>query len=77
MQPIVNGLQEEYGERVAFIDLNAQDGADGERLFDQLGLRGHPSFILYSADGQQTYQGIGIIEEQQLRQEIMQTLNNG
>lgn len=77
MQSIVNGFKEEYGEQVAFIDLNAQDGADGERIFDQLGLRGHPSVILYSAGGQQTYQGIGILEEQQLRQEIIQTLNNG
>lgn len=77
MQPIVNGLQEEYGERVEFIDLNARDGADGERLFDQLGLPGHPSFVLYSTDGHHTYLGIGIVLEQQLRQEIIQTLNDG
>ncbi|MBE0689625.1 MAG: hypothetical protein IH587_05830 [Anaerolineae bacterium] len=74
MQPIVNGLQEQYGTQVEFHELNALDGAEGERLFDQLALPGHPSVLIYAADGQRVYWGIGLVDGQQLQSEITQLL---
>jgi hypothetical protein len=71
MQPIVNGLQEEYDGRVAFVQIDAQS-ADGETLFRQLGLLGHPSILIYSTDGEPVYRGYGIIEAELLRQEVAQ-----
>ncbi len=77
MQPIVDGLHDEYAVQVEFLDLNALDGAVGQTVFDQLGLPGHPSIVLYDVDGQQAYWGVGIMTEQLLRQEITQVLNDG
>ncbi len=70
MQPIVNGLQDQYATQVAFISFNAQDGADGELFFGDLGLPGHPSFVIYSASGQQVYRGVGIISADELQRQI-------
>ena len=70
MQPIVNGLDEEYGAEVAFVSLNARDGAMGESLFAQLALRGHPGIIIYNQDGGEVYRGIGVIDEQTLIHEL-------
>lgn len=77
MQPIVNGLQNEYNTRVEFITYNALDNAEGEAFFQRLGLPGHPSIVIYSVDGQQVYLGIGIIDEEQLQEEIRQVLSGG
>ena len=76
MQPIVNGLEEEFGTEFAFLQFSAQDGAEGEAYFQQLGLPGHPSIVIFTADGQRTYQGLGIVDDELLRQEIMQALND-
>lgn len=70
MLPIVNGLQDEYTTQIAFMSFNAQDGADGEVFFNQLGFPGHPGFVIYSAAGQQVYRGIGIISADQLQRQI-------
>ena len=76
MQPIVDGLEEAYGNRMAFVRLNALDNADGSVLFQQLGLPGHPSFVIFSDDGQQVYTGVGLVQEQQLREEITRLLGD-
>ena len=75
MQPIVNGLEGEFGTEVEFLQFNAQDGAEGEAYFQQLGLPGHPSIVIFSTDGREIYQGLGTIDEDLLRQEITQVLN--
>ena len=75
MQPIVNGLQAEFDNQVEFLSFNALDNADGEAIFAQLGLRGHPSILIYAVDGQQAYQGLGIIDEEALRGQIENRLS--
>ena len=74
MQPIVNGLEEDYSEQVSFIYLDALDGADGEQYFHSLGLPGHPSFLIYDETGERVYQGVGIISDEQLREAITATI---
>lgn len=70
MQPIVNGLEMDYGAQVTFLRFNALDGGTGEQLFEQLGLPGHPSVRIYDATGESVYQGVGLISEEQLREAI-------
>lgn len=70
MQPIVNGLEQKFNGQVEFLAYNAQDGADGTSFFRQLTLPGHPSFVIYAADRQQLYRGVGLVSEAQLRQQI-------
>lgn len=61
MQPIVDGLQEDYKAQVTFVSLNASDGGDGEALFQQLGLPGHPGIVIYTPDGEEAFRRYGIL----------------
>ncbi|MCA9884545.1 MAG: hypothetical protein KC708_16315 [Anaerolineae bacterium] len=70
MTPIVNGLEEQYSDQVAFMSYNARDGADGEAIFRDLNLPGHPSFVIFTAAGEEIYRAQGIIEETVLQQQI-------
>ena len=73
MQPIVNGLEEEYSE-IVFRRLNA--GSDGAAAFEQLALRGHPAFLIFLPDGTEVFRSIGLQEEDNLR-EAIETVING
>jgi hypothetical protein len=70
MQPIVDRLREQYREQIAFIDLNAADSADGQRVFERLALPGHPSFVIFSAAGQEQFRAFGIVETVALTEAI-------
>ena len=72
MQPIVNGLEEEYGE-IAFRRLNA--GSDGAAAFEQLALRGHPGYLIFLPDGTEVFRSVGLQEEDTLRNTIEQILS--
>lgn len=61
MQPIVNGIQDEYSDSVAFISFNAKDSGDGQAIFQNLGLPGHPSIVIYSKTGEEIYRQFGIV----------------
>ena len=76
MQPIVNGLQEEYNEEVSFVSLNAQDGEDGEAIFQSLGLPGHPSIVIYSPDGTELYRRFGIVMFDELDTKLVDALED-
>jgi protein-disulfide isomerase-like protein with CxxC motif len=49
MVPIVNGLDEEFEGKMSVIQLNAAVEAN-EKLQNQWGLRGHPTFALVDAN---------------------------
>lgn len=82
MQPIVDRFQEMYNNEVQFVYLNARDdgraadsdhtGMDGEALFEQLVLPGHPAFVIFTPDGEEQYRSFGIVEED----ELTDALNN-
>ena len=76
MQPIVNGLQEDYQDRVTFVSVNAKDSKDGETLFQQLNLPGHPSFVIYTSDGEEVYRRFGIISFDDLDNTIIDAIEN-
>lgn len=65
MQPIVNGLEDEYSDAVAFRYLNAN--IEGAAAFQQLGLRGHPAFVIFLPDGREVSRSVGLQDEAFLR----------
>ena len=75
MEPIVNGLEEEYGQQIEFVSLNAEDGDRGERAFAYYGLRGHPTIVIILPDGQVQWVGPGVLERDAIEQEILTILN--
>jgi thiol:disulfide interchange protein len=74
MTPIVNGLEQEFSGKVAFQYLNAADGAQGQRTFEQLRLPGHPSYVLFAADGRELYRSFGLVDAERLRNAISASL---
>ena len=76
MQPIVNGLQENYKEEITFVSLNALDNDKGQALFQQLGLPGHPSMVIYTPDGEEVFRRFGIVTLDDLDNALHEALNN-
>ena len=64
MSPIVDGLAQDYGERIVFQRLNAQQ--EGEQPFRQYRLRGHPAYVILDQRGQVAWQQIGEVSRQEL-----------
>ncbi|GAB1420003.1 hypothetical protein MASR2M15_00760 [Anaerolineales bacterium] len=62
MQPIVDGFKEMYGDQITFVYLNAKDEGEGQALFEQLNLPGHPAFLIFK-DGQESFRAFGLIDE--------------
>jgi thiol:disulfide interchange protein len=77
MTPIVNGLEDEFSERIFFLRLNAADGAEGESTFKRLSLPGHPSFVIFTPDGQEQERLFGVLNEEALRTAIESILDSG
>jgi len=74
MRPIVDGLQEEYEEQIAFVYLNAGDDADGQAIFQSLALPGHPSYIIFTQEDE-VFRSFGIVDEIALIDAINKVLN--
>ena len=64
MSPIVDGLAQDYGDRIVFLRLNAQQ--EGGQLFRQYRLRGHPAYVIMDKRGQVAWQQIGEVSRQDL-----------
>lgn len=77
MQPVVYGLQAEFGDRMAFQSYNALDGGAGQRAFEQLKLPGHPSYLILRPDGSEVYRAFGLLKPDTLRQAITSALAGG
>lgn len=74
MTPIVHGLEEEFSGKVAFLYMNAADGAEGQQAFQSLHLPGHPSYVLFASDGTELYRSFGLVDVETLRSAISASL---
>jgi len=74
MTPIVNGLEGEFEEQIAVIQLDAARKANAE-LQSQYDLRGHPSFAVLDSDGRVAQRFFGPQTETTLRQAILTTID--
>ena len=57
MEPIVDGLEQEYQEEITFFRVNA--GTDGRDTFSFYNLLGHPGYVLLNPDGDVLWTGVG------------------
>lgn len=69
MQPIVDGLEREFSEQLAFEqrDANTEVGQASLRAY---GLRAHPSYVTVAPDGQVLWQFTGPLSADALRQQV-------
>lgn len=58
MQPVVDGLEDEYGELVTFLRINAST-QDGLEIFNAYSLFGHPAYLILDERGQVLWQSVG------------------
>lgn len=72
MEPIVNGLEDEYGDQIAFQYLNATE--EGEALFRRYNLRGHPSYVILNTEGDVVWRLVGEVPRSALEEGIQQVL---
>ena len=72
MMPVVNRLEEDYGSRVKFLYLDANDG--GKDAFEAGNFRGHPSFVLMSPAGEELWRQSGNVSYDRLEDELMKAL---
>ncbi|MEL6403336.1 MAG: hypothetical protein AAFV98_01710 [Chloroflexota bacterium] len=56
------------------MSLNANDGAEGQSAYEQLTLPGHPSIVIFDAEGNEVYRGFGIFEEDILAEAVQELL---
>jgi hypothetical protein len=74
MRPIVNGLETEFGDQVAFVYANAL--AESKQAFEQLALPGHPGFVIFSADQREVFRTFGVFEDNRLRDALLSVLED-
>lgn len=58
MEPIVDGLEQQYGEQIAFQRLNV-NLAEGKAALEYYRLRGHPAYVILDSDGKMRWTAVG------------------
>jgi hypothetical protein len=58
MEPVVNGLEEEFENQVEFRRIDA-NSTDGQEIFRSFSLRGHPSYVILNPDADVLWLGLG------------------
>ena len=58
MEPVVNGLKEKYMSDVEFRYIDAYS-EEGQPIFQQFKLQGHPSYVLLNPAGDILWQSVG------------------
>lgn len=72
MQPIVDGLRDEFQDGMVFVYLNAEE--EGRAAFSRLSLPGHPAYVILSDSGEQQFRAFGMVTPESLRQAIISYL---
>ena len=68
MQPVVDGLEQEYGNRMTFQRLNA--ASEGRTLFQRYNLPGHPAYVIVDKQGTVVWRFVGQTTRETLEQAI-------
>jgi hypothetical protein len=74
MEPVVNGIEEEFSHNLAVLRLDANQ-KEGLAAFRYYRLQGHPAFVLLDNQGEVLWTGLGVQEAEtikfQIRNEIL------
>jgi hypothetical protein len=73
MRPIVDGLEQDYDDRVDFRRYNIAS-EDGEAWASRYSLRGHPAFLLLDSQGQESWRYLGVIPREAIETELKTVL---
>lgn len=73
MNPIVNGIQTETNGRYDVIKLNVL--AEGGAAFVYYHMTGHPSYIVFSADGSRRWSRVGPSTREELLDQLEKARN--
>jgi hypothetical protein len=74
MNPVVNGIADEYQGRVAVHQLNAR--SDGSAAFAFYRLPGHPAYVVLISNGKVIWSDVGIKTREQITKQLNDALNN-
>jgi len=72
MKPVVDGLEQEYGNRMTFQRLNA--ASEGQALFQRYNLPGHPAYVIVDKQGTVVWRFVGQTTRETLEQAIRRAL---
>jgi len=68
MEPIVDGLEQEYQKEITFFSINA--GTDGKETFRYYNLPGHPGYVLLNTSGDVLWSGFGELTVEKINGEL-------
>ena len=69
MKPVVNGLEQVYGDQIAFRRYNITS-SEGEAWASQYSLRGHPAFLLLNTQGEERWRYVGVVAQAVVEAEL-------
>lgn len=71
----MNRLEIEYGDRVAFLYLNAK--GNGEQAFEAGYFQGHPAVVLLKPDGEEVWRRLGVVSYNEMETQILLVIEEG
>jgi len=69
MEPVVNGLETQFGDQVAFLQVDAGT-REGQTVFRAYRLQGHPAYALIGLEGEVLWTGLGEQPGENLEREL-------
>jgi len=73
MRPVVNGLKQDYGNQIEFLEFNIAS-EEGETWLRQYALPGHPAFLLLDSQGEERWRSVGVIPSEIIEAELKAVL---
>jgi hypothetical protein len=74
MNPIVNGIADEYRGRIDVRQLNARSDSSAAFVFYRL--PGHPAYVVLLSNGKVIWSDVGIKTREQITSQLNEALNN-
>ncbi|MBN1454181.1 MAG: hypothetical protein JW963_24400 [Anaerolineales bacterium] len=75
MQPIVDGLENNYQKTVEFVRINAST-KEGLEIFNAYSLFGHPSYLILDDTGKVLWQSVGEQSEESIENVLSSILED-
>lgn len=72
MEPVVNGLEQEYGDQVDFRKLDVN--GEGRSAFEAYRLLGHPSYIILNKNNEVVWSSVGEKPSEEIEKQILLAL---
>ncbi|HEX2916384.1 MAG TPA: thioredoxin fold domain-containing protein [Chloroflexia bacterium] len=69
MRPVVNGLKQQYGNRLKFVNLDFDDRTN-ESLEQKYKVNAHPTFIIVDGQGNLVKRWVGIVPADEFKREL-------